>query len=278
LAKACPAHAGLASPLNKNIFVVRLGRQLKKYDGLRQALNVACNSKMTFRLIITFLTISFLTSCDLNSADTYLKKGHDVGVTGDYKAAIKLFDKAIQKDPKLKEAYIQRGLCYENIDQDDKAINDYNSLLSFDPSNTTAFYYIGLIKYKQKKFDEAIQFYNKALKTKGVSDPSDTSHIQVVIDFNKNGILAVDQAAFDVASYKIYYERGLAYYSTKQIKRAFYDFENCIRQKYMLGESNYMIGLCWLTANKKDKACEAFTRGAFYGDSLSKIQILEECK
>ena len=233
---------------------------------------------MTFRLIITILTISFVTSCDLNSADSYLKKGHDVGVTGDYKAAIKSFDKAIQKNPKLKEAYIQRGLCYENIGQDEKAINDYNSLLSFDPSNTTAFYYIGLCKYKQKKFDEAIQFYNKALKTKGVSDPSDTSHIQVVIDFNKNGILTVDQAAFDVASYKIYYERGLAYYSTKQIKRAFYDFENCIRQKYMLGESNYMIGLCWLTANKKDKACEAFTRGAFYGDSLSKQQILEECK
>jgi tetratricopeptide (TPR) repeat protein len=212
----------------------------------------------------------------LNSADTYLKEGHDVGLTGDYKSAIKLFDKAIQKNPKLKEAYIQRGLCYESINQDDKAINDYNTLLSFDPSNTTAFYYIGLCKYKQNKFDEAIEFYNKALMTKGVSNPLDTS-IQIVIDFNKNGILVADQAAFDVASRKIYYERGLAYYSTKQIKRAFYDFESCIRQKYMLGESNYMIGLCWLTANKKDKACEAFKRGAFYGDSLSKTQILEEC-
>jgi len=233
---------------------------------------------MTFRLIITILTVSFLTSCDLNSADTYLKEGHDVGLTGDYKSAIKLFDKAIQKNPKLKEAYIQRGLCYENINQDDKAINDYNTLLSFDPSNTTAFYYIGLCKYKQKNFEESIQFFNKALITKGVSNPTDTSNVQIVIDFNKNGLLAVDQAAFDVASYEIYYERGLAYYSTKQIKRAFYDFENCIRHKYMLGESNYMIGLCWLTANKKDKACEAFKQGVFYGDSLSKTQILEECK
>jgi hypothetical protein len=32
----------LASPSNKNIFVVRLGRKLKKIDGLRQALNVVC--------------------------------------------------------------------------------------------------------------------------------------------------------------------------------------------------------------------------------------------
>jgi hypothetical protein len=37
LAKACNV---LASPLNKNIFVVRLGRKLKKIDGLRQALDV----------------------------------------------------------------------------------------------------------------------------------------------------------------------------------------------------------------------------------------------
>jgi len=33
----------LASPLNKNIFVVRLGRKLKKIGGLRQALNVSGN-------------------------------------------------------------------------------------------------------------------------------------------------------------------------------------------------------------------------------------------
>jgi len=233
---------------------------------------------MTLRFIIVILTtVSFLTSCDLKSADTYLKESRTIGEKGDYKSAIVLLDKAILKDPKLKEAYIQRGLCYENIKQDEKAINDYNTLLSFDPNNTTAFYYIGLCKYRQNKFQEAIENYDKALVTKGISNPSDTSSVQIVLDLNRNGILA-DQAALDVASYEIYYERGLAYYSTQQIKRAFYDFQNCINQKYQLGESNYMIGLCWLTVNKKDKACEAFRQGAFYRDSLSKTQIQEVCK
>ena len=232
---------------------------------------------MTLRSYLYILTIIFITSCDLKSADDYLKQGHDIGLTGNYKAAITVFDKAIQKNPKLKEAYIQRGLCYENLQQDSLAINDYKKLLSFDPNNTTAFYYIGLCKYRQNKFQEAIENYDKALITKGVTNPSDTSSVQIVLDLNKNGILA-DQTAFDVAFYEIYYERGLAYYSTQQIKRAFYDFQNCINQKYQLGESNYMVGLCWLTANKKDKACEAFRQGAFYGDSFSKIQIQEVCK
>jgi len=44
LAKACTL---LASPINKNIFVVRLGRKLKKIDGLRQALNVSGNFIIT---------------------------------------------------------------------------------------------------------------------------------------------------------------------------------------------------------------------------------------
>lgn len=232
---------------------------------------------MTPRSYLYILIITFIISCDFKSADDYLKEGHDIGLTGNYKAAIPIFDKAIKKNPKLKEAYIQRGLCYENLQQDSLAINDYKKLLSFDPNNTTAFYYIGLCKYRQNKFEEAIENFNKALMTKGVSNPSDTSSVQIVLDLNKNGILA-DQAAFDVASYEIYYERGLAYYWTQQIKRAFYDFQSCINQKYQLGESNYMVGLCWLTANNKDKACEAFRQGAFYGDSLSKIQIQEMCK
>lgn len=228
-------------------------------------------------IIIILTTILFLTSCDLKSANTYLKESRVVGEKGDYKSAILLLDEAILKDPKLKEAYIQRGLCYENIKQDEKAINDYNTLLSFDPKNTTAFFYIGLCKYRQNKFQEAIDSYNKALITKGVPDPSDTTSSQIVLNFNKNGILS-DQSTYDIATYEIYYERGLAYYSTHQIKRAFYDFQSCINQKYNLGECHYMIGLCWLTANKKDEACEAFKQGAFYGDSLSKTQVQEMCR
>ena len=147
-----------------------------------------------------------------------------------------MLDKAILKDPKLKEGYIQRGLCYENIKQDEKAISDYNTLLSFDPNNTTAFYYIGLCKYRQNKFQEAIENYDKALITKGVSNPSDTSSVQIVLDLNKNGILG-DQAAFDVASYEIYYERGLAYRKDSAVNW-------CPSCQTVLANEQVVAGLC----------------------------------
>lgn len=232
---------------------------------------------MTIRLFIMLFTIASFTSCDLKSAGDYLKEGHSIGLTGNYEAAIPLFDKAIKKNPRLKDAYIQRGLCYENIKQDSLAINDYQKLLSFDPKNTTAFYYIGLCKYRQNKFEEAIEFYNKALFTKGIPDQSDTSTVQIALDLNKNGILA-EQAAFDVASAQIYYERGLAYYATQQIKRAYRDFQNCITQKYNLDECFYMSGLCLQAANKSDKAYDTFKQSPAYGNSMAKNQLDHLCK
>jgi len=228
-------------------------------------------------LIIILIIATFFNSCYLKSADTYLQEAGAAGKKGDYSTAIILLNKAIHKNPRLKEAYIQRGLCYENINQGDSAINNYKTLLAFAPDNTTALYYTGLCKYRQNKFEEAIENYNKALITKGVANPSDTSNFQLVMDLNKDGILA-DEAAFDVSACQIYYERGLAYYSTQQIKRAYYDFQNCITQKYNLDECFYMSGLCWQAANKNDKACEAFKQSSAYGNNMAKNHLEHLCK
>ena len=211
------------------------------------------------------------------SADDYLQQGHDLALKRDYRSAILLFDKEIKKKTKLKEAYIQRGLCYESINQIDSAINDYKILVSFDPTNTTALYYIGLCKYEQKQFNEAIVYYNKAIATKGGASTSDTSRSHFILDINNDGLLG-NFAPFDVPSHDIFYQRGLAYYSSKQIKKAYEDFQNCIQQNYYVGQSYYMVGLCWLTAGKKDKACEAFKQGSFNGDSLATKELNETCK
>jgi tetratricopeptide (TPR) repeat protein len=230
---------------------------------------------MTFRSIIYILTTVLFLACNFTSADSYVKLGHDIGMKGNYREAIVTYNKAIDKDPKFKEAYIQKGLCYEYLNQVDTAIKVYKDLLSFDPNNTTAYYYIGLCMARQNKHLEAIEFYNKALLSSGVN-PDDTSNAQILITWNKD-LMTADKASSYVPSYEIFYERGLAYYSTQQTKRAFLDFNNCISQKYNLGQCNYMIGLCWLKANKKVNACDAFRTGSLYGDSLSKVQLIEEC-
>ena len=231
---------------------------------------------MTLLKYSTILTFLLILSC--TSSSEYLLEANEAGNKGNYREAIILLDKAIAKNPKFKDAYLNRGICNENLNRLDSAINDYNKLLKFDPKNTSATYYIGLCKYKQNKFAEAVEYFNKALWTKGGLNPSDTGHVQITIDYNKNGLLAdADNVKFDIAADEIYYQRGLAYYQMGNIGKAYSDFMNCIGNNYYVGESHYMVGLCYLSTNQKVKACEEFNRAILYGDTTAREMILKNC-
>lgn len=230
--------------------------------------------KLMFRKHIYILSVLMFIGC--HSATDYLNEGHNLVVKGDYASALILFGKAIDKDPKLREGYIQKGVCFENLHQEDAAITEYQKLLSFDSKNTTALYYIGLCKYEQKKYGEAIDYFTKAFISKGALFTSDSSETGFTVDINKDGLLG-DISNYDVPSHDLYYQRGLAYYSCGEIKKAYKDFLHCVSQGYYVGQSYYMIGLCWLAANNKDKACDAFKEGSFNGDSLA-TELYKSCK
>ena len=217
-------------------------------------------------MLLFFFTIS------CKNAEYYFQEGNNEARQGNYKLAIEKFKKAIERDSKFKIAYIQEGYCYEDLTQYDAAIKSYQSLLAFDPKNTTALFQIGKCNDDLKKFTDAIEWYNKALISKGY-DPADTT-MQVIMNWNKEGIIGdTDQGKFDVNSNEIFFNRGLAYYASGQSKKAFVDFKGCIDQGYFVGPSYYMIGIIWLWSKKMHQACEAFSKGSFYGDSLSTIQL-----
>jgi len=225
-----------------------------------------------FKYVFPFVFIFFF-AC--KSADDYVQEGNKEARQGNYELAIKKFKKAIARNPKFKDAYIQVGYCYEDMNRYEAAIKSYKELISFDPENTLALFQIGRCKDDMHKFKEAIEWYNKALITKGYN-PSDSVKYQGIFDYNKDGFLGkTDEARFDVNSNEIFYNRGLAFYASGQVKKAYQDFKDCIEKGYYVGSSYYMAGLCWLKAGNKEHACEAFSKGSFYGDSLSTIQFLK---
>jgi tetratricopeptide (TPR) repeat protein len=187
------------------------------------------------------LIICLISGC--KSAEDYLSEGQDLSSEGNAKEAISLFEKAIQKNPFLKDAYIQLGLCLENLNQHDSALCVYMKLLQLYPDNTAAYYYSGICKYSQQKYHEAIALFDKAIDTKGGFDSSDTTSIQALLDLNKDNFES-ELVETDIPTRDILYDRGMAYYKTGQLKSACCDFTNCIIQKYNTGPSRYMIGLC----------------------------------
>lgn len=207
-----------------------------------------------------------------------MKKANVAIEKGNYREAINLLDKALTKKKYLVEAYTDKAYCYTKLNKDDSAVIVYTQLISLLPDNTLALYNMGLCKYRQKSFDEAISYFNKAMITKGYN-PEDTSKSLFIMEFTPAGRELLDKDdKFDVSFSEIFYMVGLAHYSIGQIHKAYNYFMRCISKGFNTGESHYMIALCWLASGKKEKACESFRNSSLYGYSPASEQLNKTCK
>ena len=230
--------------------------------------------KMGNRIISILLALGILSGC--KNAEDYFSEGQNLSSEGNYKEAIIKYSRAIQENQYLKDSYIQMGICYEYLNQQDSALKAYNALLKIFPDNTAANYYSGASKYKQQKYAEAIPYYDRALDSKGGFHASDTNSIQTLIDLCKDNFES-ENAEIDIPSREILYDRAMANYKSGKFKSACEDFSNCILQDYNPGTSYYMIGLCRPARKEIKFARKAFFQASNYGDSLAikKLSFLE---
>jgi len=229
--------------------------------------------KKLFSILILAIPLH---SC--NSTNSYLKKADLAIQKGSYREGIQLLDKALAKGKFIGTAYFDKAHCYTQLNQDDSAIIVYSQLLSFVPDNTLALYNIGLCKFRQDKFHEAIAYFNSALMTKGYN-PEDSAKSQFLMEYTPAGNEILGKPnKIDVPFSEIFYMAGLTHYELGQLRKAYSYFTKCISRQYNIGESHYMIGLCWLTSKKRDEACESFKNSVINGYSQASEQLAEHCK
>jgi tetratricopeptide (TPR) repeat protein len=221
--------------------------------------------------ILFLFAFAFLISgCDLRSPDVYLQDASQLAEQGNYQEAIKLLDKAIKKDKKFREAYVNKGFYYEQLKDYPSAIKTYTEVLQVDRKNTLALYGIASCKYDLKLYQESVDFYTKALQTKGYSPGNDSAgKYSAVIDYNKNGVFSITDAKFDVASNQIFYDRGIAYYQLRKLNEAYSDFSRSLNGNFYPAESQYMIALCYLESGNTELGCRALDKAIAMGDTLS---------
>jgi tetratricopeptide (TPR) repeat protein len=226
------------------------------------------------RLIGFFICALFFLGC--KNAEDYFSEGLELSSTGYVREAISKFNHAIQENPYQKDAYLQMGICYTYLNQEDSAIRTYQKLLSLYPENTAANYYSGVAKYKLQKFREAVLYFNKALDSKGGFNATDTNSIQTLIDLYKDNFES-ENAEMDIPTREILYDRAMANYKSGNFQYARNDFSDCIIQNFNPGTCYYMIGMCRLARKEIKYAREAFFHASNYGDSLAlkKLSFLE---
>ena len=153
-------------------------------------------------------------------AQKYYDAAVDKEKTEDYKAAAKLYEKAIKEDPKFVEAYDNCAVCYRRIGDFKSAIEYYKKSIELYPNGKMAHQNLGLIYGIQKKYDEAIAEYQIVQKIDSTDPEGYYGTIQLYIakaDYksaikNANKTLEIYQATNNPFLYEAQYLLGLSYY------------------------------------------------------------------
>ena len=218
--------------------------------------------------LIPILTIIlFLIGCDFKTAHDYLNEADKFSEKKKHKEAIKLLNKAVQKDPKYLGAYINRGADKPALGDYKGATEDYKNVLQIDPKNTMALFNIGNNYKRLDDFKTAVEYYDKAFDTKGGQT--------LYLDLTPNDF--IDSSEFDVLGHEIHYERGIAYYNIDSLKRAFDDFNAAIRQNYMIAESNCWLGYIYVSTGQTDLAWEKFRKSKQLGEKDAEEELKKYC-
>lgn len=81
-----------------------------------------------------------------------------------YKRAMELYMQTIKLDSNHEEAYLRLGIIFFNKSQYRDAENIFNKVLSIQPENSSASYWMGLVCKQKNNFNKAIQLLEPALR------------------------------------------------------------------------------------------------------------------
>ena len=158
-----------------------------------------------------------------NFPESYNNRGNALNHKGQYDAAIRDYDKAIELKPDYAPAYNNRGNTYYSKGQYDAAIKDYDKALSLKPDDAEAYYNRGNALNRKGQYDAAIRDYDKAIELK--SDDAEA-----------------------------YYNRGNALNSKGQYEAAIKDYDKAIELKPDDAAAYYNRAVVYCQMKAYDKA------------------------
>lgn len=107
---------------------------------------------------------------DNNKAKELFNEGEKKKRASNYKGAIVDYTKAVTTDPTFINAYLQRGWCFQMLEDYRSAIYDYSEVIKIKNDHIWAYLSRGSAHNKMKEYNLAIKDFNKVLQL----DPNNT--------------------------------------------------------------------------------------------------------
>ena len=110
------------------------------------------------------LTVCFFAASAQNEAGGFYLNGMTAFDEGNFMVAADDFTQAIEADPAYTDAYLYRGLAYENLKNMTGAVEDYSMVLLLDKDNIQALKYRGKANYSLQNYNQAISDFSKLIE------------------------------------------------------------------------------------------------------------------
>jgi hypothetical protein len=220
---------------------------------------------------ILLALLIFIVGCSSKqSEERLLVEATRLDSLGQLKMAIRIYDQILASDSTNINALLDRSFDKGALGQRDGQIKDLKRVLVLQPQNTLALFNLGIAYGNINKYVESIDAFKRAVATKGGE--------MISVDFKKNEFSKSDTYGFDVPIADIKLERGIVYYHTDSLEKAFEDLSFCIKQKYELGESFYYRAATWVKAGNGEQACKDAKMSSIYGMKQATEIIDKYCK
>lgn len=159
-----------------------------------------CLSVVSILLLFSFEAFSFQSGASKNLRAL----GLEAFEKENWSAAQNYLDQWLQTHPSDQEGYWIRGQAFQNQGNLDRALSDFNSLLTLDPTYAEALFERGRVRYRLEQYDEAMEDFENYLKT----PPGETTRILYRIAPGDNGVSSVTTAQTGNQD-QAYYHLGL---------------------------------------------------------------------
>ncbi|MBI5746174.1 MAG: tetratricopeptide repeat protein [Nitrospirae bacterium] len=221
-----------------------------------------------FRLIALFTVLGvIITGCATNplilkESDAYYKEGLSY-LTNDPQRAFVAFQRAIQINPKNREAHYALGHIYFMQDRNDKAKEEFKTVLWINPGDSETHNYLGKVYEREGKWDEAVNEFRLALNNPLYSTPDIPHYNLGVVLFKKGdpeGSLRELTEAVKINPNHGYahYEMGQVYLKLEKAKEAIGAYQSAIRLFPDYPEAHYNLAKAYMKDGMKPQAKAEF--------------------
>lgn len=182
---------------------------------------------------------------------------------GDYDGALNHYTSAIDLNPQIENAYVNRGVIYFQQENFNSGIEDCNHAIELNPQNQRAFVFRGLAQHWNNDFEQASLSFTNAIELDSDDDSvyclrgsaflGMDAPYRAIEDFTKAIELAPENAHF-------LYHRGGAYLEITELDKAIEDLSASIELDAQVVEGYFLRGRVFLEQNKFNEAIYDFTK------------------